>query len=91
MVHTIIDALITCGVDNINNVNGGQNNSQRLAEDMFGGTFTTCLDKTFTEMDTELKGYSDLTQAQGQIRLMPGTKRKIKAFCPVGEGLLPFG
>ena len=80
MVHTIVDALVACGVDNINNVTGGQNNSQRLAEDMFGGRFTMCLDKTFTEMETEFKGYSDLTQAQGQICLMVGTKCKIKAF-----------
>ena len=69
----------------------GLDNSQRLAEDMFGGTFTTCLDKTFAKMDAEFKGYYDLTQAQGQICLTPGTKCRTKAFAQWVKDCYRFG
>ena len=52
----------------------------RLATDIFGDDFTTCMDKTFVELDSDFKTYSALTQAQGQIRLLPVIKRNIKAF-----------
>ena len=38
------------------------------------------MDKTFEELDQDFKSYSDLTQNQGQIRLVPGTKTRIRAF-----------
>jgi hypothetical protein len=38
------------------------------------------MDKGFTELDYEFKTYSELTINQGQVRLLPGTKRNIKAF-----------
>ena len=80
MAQTIAAALLACGANINNNPFGNQNNDERMAEDIFGNDFATCIDKTFEDLDTEFKGYSDLTQAQGQIRLLPGTKRKIKAF-----------
>ena len=52
----------------------------RLATDIFGDDFTTCMDKTFVELDNDFKTYSNLTQGQGQIRLLSGIKRNIKAF-----------
>ena len=38
------------------------------------------MDKTSKELRTDLKTYSDLTIAQGQIRLTPGVKRNIQAY-----------
>ena len=35
----------------------------RLATDIFGDDFTTCMDKTFVELDSDFKTYPDLTQA----------------------------
>ena len=52
----------------------------RLATDIFGDDFTTCMDKKFVELDSDFKTYSNLNQTQGQIRLLPGIKRNIKAF-----------
>ena len=80
MVHTIEEALIAGGVNTINNQIGGQSNAQHLVDDMLGGVYSTCMDKTFTDMDNEFKSYTDLTQAQGHIRLTRGTKHKVKAF-----------
>ena len=80
MVHTIEEALIAGGVNTINNQIGGQSNAQHLVDDMLGGVYSTCMDKTFTDMDNGFKSYTDLTQAQGHIRLKPSTKRKAKAF-----------
>ena len=47
---------------------------------MFDDTFTSCMDKTYEELDSDLNMYSSLTVAQGQISLQPGTKRGIKSF-----------
>jgi hypothetical protein len=38
------------------------------------------MDKTHKDLDGDSKTYADLTQVQGKIRLLPGTKRNIKAF-----------
>lgn len=73
------DALIACGVDNVNMFDG-QTQAQRMSEDMFGNDFAICMDKTIDEMNQDFKSYSELTQAQGQIRVSPGTKRNMKAF-----------
>ena len=54
--------------------------AERLASDLFSDDFHTCMDKTHGELDSDFKTYSDLTQAQGQIRITPGVKKNIKAL-----------
>ena len=71
--------MIACGVNNVDAFLG-DTPAFRLATDIFADDFTTCTDKTFEELDSNLKTYSDLTQAQGKNRLLPGIKRNIKAF-----------
>ena len=38
------------------------------------------MDKTYVELDDDLKSYSTLTVAHAKIRLTPGYKKNIKAF-----------
>ena len=76
---TVLDALIACGVDNVA-LFLEETQAQRIADDIFDGTFTSCMDITFKELDEHFKTYSDLTVAQGQIRIRPGTRKNIKAF-----------
>jgi hypothetical protein len=78
-VFTVRNAMIACGV-NDEALFDGDTPAQRIAADLFGDDFSTCMDKSYEELNQEFKTYSDLTQNQGQIRLMPGTKRLIKAF-----------
>ena len=78
-IHTVLDALIACGVDNVG-LFMDETPAQRIADDIFDNLFTTCMDMTFKELDDFFKTYSDLTIAQGQIRLRPGTRKNIKAF-----------
>jgi hypothetical protein len=78
-VFTVYDGMVVCGL-NDDNVFDGDTPSVHIAADLFGDDFATCMDKGFTELDSEFKTYSDLTTAQGQVRLLPGTKRNIKAF-----------
>jgi hypothetical protein len=78
-VLTVHDAMIACGVNDAN-VYDGMTPAERLAFDVFIDEFETCMDKTFDELDSDFKSYSELTVAQGQIRLLPGTKRNVKAF-----------
>lgn len=79
MTSTVRDAMIACGVDNTVSFDN-LTRAQRLATDLFSDDFKSCMDKTFEELDADFKTYSDLTAAQGQIRLLPGVKSRIKAF-----------
>ena len=76
--YTIVDAMIACGVDNISLFNETQ--ASRLANNLFSNDFSTCMDKSFEELDSDFKTFSELTANQGQIRLLPGVKLKIKSF-----------
>jgi hypothetical protein len=80
---TVRDAMASCGL--LDNPAGpmlfnGQTQAQRVAFDLFNDDFMSCMDKTFSELDQDFKTYSDLTVAQGQIRMVPGVKTQIKAF-----------
>ena len=79
VANTVRQLLALAGVDDALQFNG-ETQAQRLSADMFDDTFTSCMDKTYEELDSDLKMYSSLTVAQGQIRLQPGTKRGIKSF-----------
>ena len=74
---TVVDAMIACGVDH-EFLFLDETQAQRLASDIFGDQFATCLDVHFKELDDHFKTYSDLTLAQGQIRVRPGTRKNIK-------------
>ena len=76
---TVADAMAACGVDH-DHLFMDETQTQRLASDIFGDEFSSCLDITFKELDDHFKTYSDLTVAQGQIRVRPGTRKNIKAF-----------
>jgi len=71
--------MIACGIDN-DALFLEETQAQRIAEDIFGNLFTSCMDITFKELDEHFKTYSDLTVAQGQIRLRPGIRKNVKAF-----------
>lgn len=79
LAFTVKDAMIACQVDDTN-VFDNETAATRLARDLFDNDFSSCMDKTHEELDLDFKSYSELTQAQGQIRLFPGVKRNIKAF-----------
>ena len=76
---TVVDAMSACGVDH-DHLFMDETQAQRLANDIFDDLFTTCLDITYKELDEHFKTYSDLTAAQGQIRVRPGVRKNIKAF-----------
>lgn len=76
---TVRDALVAAGVDNVT-LFQGETAAQRMAADLFSNDFKTSMDKSFDDLDEDFKTYSGLTNAQGQIRLLPGTKQRIKAF-----------
>ena len=63
---TVLDAIIACGVDNAIQHNGNTA-AERIATDIFNDDFQTCMDKDLKELDDDLKSYSTLTVAQGQI------------------------
>ena len=89
-VNTVHDAMVACGVDNITQFHN-QTSAQRIAEDVFDNDFMSCIDKDVSDLEEDLKTYSGVTVAQGQIRLLPGTKRHIKAFIQWAKDLIRTG
>jgi hypothetical protein len=63
-VFTVRNAMIACGV-NDEALFDGDTSAQRIAADLFGDDFSTCIDKSYEELNQEFKTYSDLTQNQG--------------------------
>jgi hypothetical protein len=66
-VFTVHDAMIVaCGVNNVD-LYDGDTPVERIATDLFGDVYATCMDKSFEELNYEFKTYSDLTQNQEKI------------------------
>lgn len=78
-IYTVHDALTLCGVDNVV-LFAGQTAAQRMAEGLFANEFVGCMDKSMADLKDDFDTYAALTIAQGQIRLTPSTKKKIRAF-----------
>ena len=78
-IFNICDAMNACDVNDVN-IFLGDAPAFHLATDIFRDDFTTCMDKTFEELDSNFKTCSDLTQEQGRIRLLPGINCNIKAL-----------
>ena len=78
-LYTVRMAITACGVNDVAQWNG-QTKAQRIAANIFDETFEMAMDKTMEEIDADFKSYSELPMNQGQIRLRPGTKAKIRAL-----------
>ena len=76
-IYMVLDAMVACGIDNVAMYNG-QTAAKCIAADIFADNFNLCMDKSMDELQQDFKSYSDLTQAQGQIRFSPGIKRMCK-------------
>ena len=80
VANTVEQILLLCGVPNDHILFNGSTKAERIAAEVFGDDFSSCMDISHEDFETECKSYSALTVAQGQIRLTPGTKRNIKAM-----------
>lgn len=89
-VYTVTDAMIRCGVNNVDLFNG-QTAATRFASDIFSDSFDLCMDKTMEEVQNDLKHYSNLTQNQGQIRVTPGVVQRIQAFIQWTRDMIRVG
>ena len=78
-VYTVFDAMVLSGANDGDSFQG-RSSAQRIATDIFEDDFNTSMDKTYKDLDDDLKMFSSLTAMQGQIRLLPGVKKRIKAF-----------
>ena len=79
MAHSVRDAMALCGLNNVNLFHG-QTQAQRVASEVFGDDFHLCRDKTGDELKEDVKAYTSLTIAQGQIRFNPGVRKNLRAF-----------
>ena len=85
VTYTVLDRIILCGFNNKANFLE-QTPAERFAAGIFTGTFESMRDKTFEELGAYFKSYSELTQIQGQIRVLPMIKRNIKALIQWSQG-----
>ena len=88
--HTVLNAMILCGVNNSIQFNGATA-AQRIVTEIFDDDFNSYMDKTIDDLNTDLKSYSSLTVANGQIRLTPGITKRIKAFIQWSRDMIRVG
>ena len=79
LIFTVHDVMVVSGVNDTNNFDG-YSTAECTAEGMFEDDFSTCMDKTHEDIDNDFKTFLIMTVAQGQIRLLPGVKKRIKSF-----------
>ena len=79
VASSIRNKIVTCGVNSVE-LSNNMTPAKRIATDIFKDNFDSCEDKTFEEVDSDFKTYSDMNQHQVRIRILPGTKINIKAF-----------
>ena len=89
-VYTVRDGMVLCGIDD-ESLFQDQTPAERFASDIFSNSFSMCLDKTMEEVNNDIKQYSSLTQAQGQIRITPGNRQNIQAFIQWVRDMLRTG
>ena len=76
---TLANAMFNCGIMDAA-LFDGNTKASRIATELFDDNFTPFMDKTYVRLYDDLKSYSTLTAAHGQIRLTPSHKKNIKAF-----------
>mmetsp|Transcript_12713 Transcript_12713/g.18111 ORF Transcript_12713/g.18111 Transcript_12713/m.18111 type:complete len:460 (-) Transcript_12713:4106-5485(-) len=77
--YTVRDAIVRCGMSN-DAIYQGNSQAFRIASDVFDDDFYSTMDKEVAELEDDFKSYTNLTHAQGQIRIDPGTKKNIRAY-----------
>ena len=77
--YKVVDAMVTCGVNNAIIFNGATQ-AKRITTDVFNDGHNSMIDKTYTELQEDLKAYSSLMVANGHIILTPGITRNIRAY-----------
>ena len=86
----VIDAMALCGVENTIRFNGATA-AERIAMEMFDDDHQSVMDKSYTDLQDDLKAFSSLTVANGQIRLTPGTTRNIRAYIQWARDIIRVG
>lgn len=76
----MLQNIIACDVSNDRQGGLGSSPAERMAKEMFNGSFESCLSMTDADIRSYLKTFSELSQNLGQVRLMPGAQRNIRAF-----------
>ena len=89
-IYTITDAMVRCGVSNTDIFNR-ENAARRFASDIFSDSYDICMDKTMEGVQNDIKHYSNLTQAQGLIRITPGVIQCIQAFIQWTRDMIRIG
>ena len=75
--YEVVDAMIACGVNNAILLNEATQ-AERIATEIFDDYHTFVMDKIYVELQEDLKAYSSLTVANGQIRLTHGVTQNIE-------------
>jgi hypothetical protein len=68
-MFSVAHAMELCGAT-IGHLYQGQNDAQRLAEDIFSDTYETCLGITWDALEEDFKTFAELPAAAGRIRLV---------------------
>ena len=88
--YKVVDAMIDCGL-NTTIIFNGATQAARIATEVFDDDHNSVIDKSYDELQEDLKAFSSLTVANGQIRLTPGTTRNIRAYIQWARDIIRVG
>jgi Reverse transcriptase (RNA-dependent DNA polymerase) len=87
---TIKDALVLCGVDD-HTMFQYQTQATRIAEGIFSNSFADCMDKSMKDLKDDFESFATLNVNQGQIRLNPAVKKRIRALIQWARDMIRKG
>ena len=70
--HTVAEAMLACGI--------AAPKDATFATEVFMDSFDTCRDMSEADLTDAFKTFSNLSVAEGRIRLLPAQKARVKAF-----------
>ena len=81
-ILTVLEALVTCGVDNTILING-HTSAWPFSDEIFGNNFESCMDKTTKELENYFKSISELTQddiSSSSHHFSPSSQPKVSTW-----------
>ena len=78
-VNTVRQCLAQCGVDD-QDLFDNETDAERLAGQIFNNDFDECMSIVNKDLEAAFQTFSDLTVANGRIRLTYGVERFIRSF-----------
>ena len=90
--YDVRDNMVRCGINNDeDDAHEGDTDAERIAHDIFRHDFNSVMTIDMAGLSRDFKIYSNLTVAEGRIRVRPDQQKNIRAFIQWGRDQIRMG